>query len=107
MNECGIKEWNIDIGLLDKKSDFGTSQDDPLRPVSCEFMNNVQICSFGLLKNFSETQFIVNDVIDDIDIIIIRNDDLNPLSDQNIFIEILLHGIFRAEQADFSDALFL
>lgn len=107
MNECGIKEWNIGIGLLDKKSDFRASQDDPLRPVPCEFMNNIQIYGFGFLQDFPKTQFIVNNAIDDIDTSIIWNENLNSLFDQNIFIEILLHSVFRTEQTDFSDAVFL
>ena len=107
MNECGIKEWNIGIGLSDKEPDFRTAEDDALCTILSKFHDNVQIYVFGLFRDFSEAQFIVNNLIDDIDIIIVRNDDLNPLSDQNVLIEILLHGIFRAEQADFSDAVFL
>ena len=107
MNECGIKEWNIDIGLSDKEPDSRTAEDDALCTILSKFHDNVQIYVFGLFRDFSEAQFIVNNLIDDIDISVIWNDDLNPLFDQNIFIEILLHGIFRTEQADFSDAVFL
>ena len=70
-------------------------------------MNNVQIYGFGFLQDFPETQFIVNNAIDDIDTSIIWNENLNSLFDQNIFIEILLHSVFRTEQTDFSDAVFL
>src|SRR5215212_213006 len=90
---------------MEEQADFRATQNNPLDPLMNHLLDNSDILCFGGWFDPAHDQFIVNDPVNHLARLRIRNNDAQTIVlRESAFIEFFFHGKACAQQADRSDS---